>query len=163
MPQPPVFEISRSFPAPAKRVYEAWVDPTQMVQWSGPKGASAEIIRGTPGVGETTITCMASPGGPEMFSLCLRRELSPHSKVAWEQSFCTREGDKCAPPFFDTWPRTLLTDVTLEARGQDTHLTLKWIPLEYTEADLAMFQAQMASMTAGWTGSFDKLEAWLAG
>jgi hypothetical protein len=37
-----------------------------------------------------------------------------------------------------------------------------WTPIEYTDAALAMFIKQMASMTGGWGGSLDKLEAWLA-
>ena len=68
---------------------------------------------------------------------------------------------KCAPPFSDDWPRTLLTEASLEARDQGKFLTLTWTPIEYTEAALAIFVQQMASMTGGWGGSFDKLEAWL--
>ncbi len=97
-----------------------------------------------------------------MFSLCLWRELTPPSRVVWEQSFCTREGAKCAPPFFDDWPQTLLTEVSLVPHAGATLLCLRWIPLEYTEAALAMFVKQMDSMTGGWGGSLDKLQAWLA-
>ena len=165
MPQPkvPVFAISRHFVASPARVYEAWADPTKMAQWSGPKGSSVEILQGTQAVGQTTIARTSSAEGPEMFSLCLWRELAPPARVAWEQSFCTREGVKCAPPFFDDWPQTLLTEVSLEPRYDGTLLTLTWTPIEYTEAALAMFEQHMESMTGGWGGSFDKLEAWLAG
>lgn len=160
-PDVPVFVISRQFAASPRRVYEAWADPVKMAQWSGPAGSTVEILQGTLAVGQATISRTSSPGGPEMFALSLWRELTPHSRVVWEQSFCTREGVKCAPPFFDDWPRTLLTEVTLEPRDGGTFLTLKWIPIEYTEAALAMFVKQMASMTGGWGGSLDKLEAWL--
>jgi uncharacterized protein YndB with AHSA1/START domain len=158
----PVFAISRQFSAAPEQVYDAWADPSKMAQWSGPKGSVVEIIQGSLAVGHTSISRTASPGGPEMFSLCLWRELTPHSRVVWEQSFCTREGVKCPPPFFNDWPQTLLTEVTLEPRGGGTFLTLRWTPMEYTEAALAMFAKQMASMTGGWGGSFDKLEQWLA-
>lgn len=161
-PTIPVFVISRRFAASPERVYEAWADPMKMAQWSGPKGSSVQILQGSQAVGQTTIACTASPGGPEMFSLCLWRELTPHSRIVWEQSFCTSAGVKCAPPFFDDWPQTLLTEVSLEPRDDGTLLTLKWTPIEYTDAALAMFIKQMASMTGGWGGSFDKLEEWLA-
>jgi hypothetical protein len=36
-----------------------------------------------------------------------------------------------------------------------------WTLIEYTDAALAMFIKQMASMTGGWGGSFEKLEEWL--
>ena len=161
-PDVPTFVISRQFSASSERVYKAWADPTKMAQWSGPKGSSVEIVQGTQALGQTTITRTASQGGPEMFSLCLWRELTPHSRVVWEQSFCTREGVKCPPPFFDDWPRTLLTEVSLQPRDGGTWLTLTWTPIEYDEAALAMFADHMASMTGSWGGSFDKLEAWLA-
>lgn len=159
----PVFVIARQFAALPERVYQAWADPVKMAQWSGPKGSTVEILEGTLAEGHTTISRTASPEGPEMFSLCLWRELSPNTRVVWEQSFCTREGVKCAPPFFDTWPVTLLTEVDLEPRDGGTFLTLKWTPIEYDEAGLAKFAEMMASMTGGWGGSFDKLDEWLAG
>lgn len=161
-PQVPVFVISRQFAASPERVYQAWADPVKMAQWSGPQGSSVEILRGTQAVGQTTIARTSSLDGPEMFSLCLWRELAPPRRVVWEQSFCTREGVKCAPPFFDDWPQTLLTEVSLESRDEGTFLTLKWTPIEYTDAALAMFIKQMASMTGGWGGSLDKLKDWLA-
>ena len=161
-PEVPVFVISRQFAASPERVYAAWADPTMMAQWSGPKGSSVAIVQGSQTEGQTTITRTASPGGPEMFSLCLWRELTPHRRVVWEQSFCTREGVKCPPPFFEDWPRTLLTEVIMEPRDGGTFLTLKWTPIEHTEPSLAMFSKQMASMTGGWGGSFDKLDDWLA-
>ena len=160
--QTPVFVIARQFAASPARVYEAWADPMKMAQWSGPQGSSVEILEGSQAVGHTTIARTAMRDGPEMFSLCLWRELTPHSRVVWEQSFCTREGVKCAPPFFNDWPQTLLTEVNLEPRDQGTLLTLKWTPIEYTEAALAKFTEQMAGMTGGWGGSFDKLDDWLA-
>ena len=161
-PEVPVFAISRQFSASPDRVYDAWADPVKMAQWSGPKGSTVEIVQGSLAVGMATITRTASPGGPEMFSLCLWRELTPDSRVVWEQSFCTPDGVKCPPPFFDDWPRTLLTEVSLEPRAGGTFLTLTWTPIDYTEAALAMFARQMASMTGGWGGSLDKLEEWLA-
>lgn len=162
MTEVPVFLISRQFAASPERVYDAWADPVKMAQWSGPKGSQVQILQGTQAEGHSTIARTAAPGGPEMFSLSLWRELTPHRRVVWEQSFCTPDGTKCPPPFFNDWPQTLLTEVDLEARDGGTFLTLKWTPIEYTPAAIAMFIKQMASMTGGWGGSFEKLEAWLA-
>ncbi len=158
----PVFVISRQFAASVERVYDAWADPNKMTQWSGPKGATVELVRGIQAPGQTTISRTVAPDGTKMFSLCRWRELEPHRRIVWEQSFCTPDGVKCPPPFFEDWPQTLLTEVELEPRDGGTYLTLKWTPLEYTEAALAMFVRQMASMTGGWSGSLDKLDAWLA-
>lgn len=158
----PVFTIARHFAAPPERVYQAWADPVQMAAWSGPQGSSVEVLSGEQAEGQSTISRTSSPEGPDMYSLCLWRELKPSTRVVWEQSFCTPEGEKCPPPFFDTWPMTLLTEVDLEPRDGGTFLTLKWTPIEYDEAGLAKFAEMMASMTGGWGGSFDKLAEWLA-
>ena len=161
-PELPIFVTSRLFGAPPERIYEAWADPTKMAQWSGPKGSKVEILLGSQVVGQKTISRTTSAEGPEMFSLCLWRELIPPRRIVWDQSFCTRDGVKCAPPFFDDWPQTLLTEVILEPLGEGTFLTLKWTPIEFTEAALATFTLHLESMTSGWGGSFDKLEDWLA-
>jgi len=161
-PDVPVFIITRQFAADPQRVYEAWADPVKMAQWSGPQGSKVEILEGEQAEGKTTIASTSSPEGPEMYSLCLWRELTAPTRVVWEQSFCTRDGTKCAPPFFDTWPLTLLTEVDLTPRDGGTFLTLKWTPIEYDAAGLAKFAEMMASMTGGWGGSFDKLDEWLA-
>jgi uncharacterized protein YndB with AHSA1/START domain len=159
----PVFSIVRHIAALPQPVWEAWADPVKMARWSGPKGSTVQILQGELAVGQTTISRTASPEGPEMFSLCRWLELTPPHRVVWEQSFCTREGIKCSPPFFDDWPQTLLTEVTLVPRHGGTDLKLTWTPVEYSEAALAMFAVQMDSMRGGWGGSLDKLQEWLSG
>ncbi|MCB2067973.1 MAG: SRPBCC domain-containing protein [Erythrobacter sp.] len=158
----PVFTISRHFAAPIEQVYEAWADLEKMVAWSGPAGSTVELVSGELAEGKTSISATVMPGVDAMYSLCLWRELRRPHRVAWEQSFCTREGEKCSPPFFDEWPRTLLTEVDLAEAEGGTMLTLRWTPIEYDEAGLAMFVKQMASMEGGWGGSFAKLDAFLA-
>lgn len=158
----PVFTISRHFDASIERVYDAWADPQKMVVWSGPPGAKVEIVEGEVVEGKRTIARTSSEATGEMYSLCLWRELTPHSRVVWEQSFCERDGTKTSPPFFDDWPLTLLTEVDLISKGSGTEVTLRWIPIEYTEAALEMFVKQMAGMRGGWGGSFDKLAEFLS-
>ncbi|MFM2447650.1 MAG: hypothetical protein RIS44_100 [Pseudomonadota bacterium] len=51
----------------------------------------------------------------------------------------------------------------MASEGPDrTRVTLRWEPVQgATPADIAEFIQQRGSMTMGWTGSFDKLEAGL--
>ncbi|MGX7895597.1 SRPBCC family protein [Tsuneonella sp. HG222] len=158
----PVFVITRTFDAPIERVYQAWADPEQMIRWSGPKGSTYEIVEGEVAEGKTSIARNASADF-ELYALCLWREFTRPTRVAWEQSICDAQGNKIAPPFFENWPKTLLTEVDLVDRGGQTEVTLHWTPIEYDEASLAMFAQQMASMKGGWGGSFDKLDEFLAG
>jgi uncharacterized protein YndB with AHSA1/START domain len=48
-------------------------------------------------------------------------------------------------------------ELTREAE-QTTRVTLRWEPIDAMPEDIAEFVNQRASMTEGWTGSFDKLE-----
>ncbi len=65
-------------------------------------------------------------------------------------------------PFFDgKWPLELLTTVNFADEGPATRVTLTWSPFNATEAEREMFAANMGSMTQGWTGTYDQLEAFL--
>lgn len=159
----PEFLITRRFAAPIEDVFDAWADPRKMVQWSGPKGAKAEIVKGEVAPGKSSISLTTGEGYPDMHALCVWREITPHRRIVWEQSFCDPQGSKTGAPFFDHWPLTLLTTVDFVADGEETVLTLSWKPIEASAEALAEFARQMASMTGGWGGSFDKLDAFLAG
>lgn len=54
-----------------------------------------------------------------------------------------------------------MTEASLEPRDEGNFLTLRCAPIEITDAALATFIKQMASMTGVWGGSFDKLGEWL--
>jgi predicted 3-demethylubiquinone-9 3-methyltransferase (glyoxalase superfamily) len=40
--------------------------------------------------------------------------------------------------------------------------TIRWVPYEATEAERMVFEDGKDSMTAGWTGTFDRLDSYLA-
>ena len=63
------------------------------------------------------------------------------------------------------WMRkSLLTTITFEeAPGDKTRLTLRWSPINATEEERKTFDAAHDGMQGGWTGSFDQLDAYLAG
>ncbi|MXO59136.1 SRPBCC domain-containing protein [Altererythrobacter salegens] len=160
-PDVPVFVISRTFDAPIERVYDAWADPQKMVQWSGPKGSTYEIVQGEVAEGKSSIARNTSDT-MDLHALCLWREFTPPTRVVWEQSICDADGNKVTPPFFEHWPATLLTEVDLAEKDGKTEVTLHWTPIEYTDEALAIFAKQMAGMAGGWGGSFDKLDEYLA-
>jgi uncharacterized protein YndB with AHSA1/START domain len=66
-------------------------------------------------------------------------------------------------PMVPTWPATMLTTVTLTEEGPDqTRVTVTWeVKGQPTREELETFIKMRGGMTQGWTGSFDKLEAYL--
>ena len=82
--------------------------------------------------------------------------------LVWEHGFADEAGDFTDSPFGGPWPLRLLTTVSFAEEGARTRVTLTWTPLEATAEEEAAFAAMMESMTGGWTGSFEQLDAFLA-
>ena len=82
--------------------------------------------------------------------------------LVYSQQFCDEQQRVTRPPFFKDWPLAMLATVELTAEGAErTRVMVRWEPQEASAADIAEFRRQRTGMTAGWTGSFDKLEALL--
>lgn len=158
----PQFVISRHFDAPIERVFDAWADIERYADWSGPKGSKVETISGAIAVGSHLHSTVSHPDMPPMYTWCVYREIDRPRRIVWEQSFADADGNITSPPFFEHWPRVLLTEIDFVEKNGGTELTLRWTPIEATPEALEMFVSQMASMTGGWSGSFDELAEYLA-
>jgi uncharacterized protein YndB with AHSA1/START domain len=84
--------------------------------------------------------------------------------MVYTQQFCDENENLARHPMAATWPATMLTTVVLTAEGPDqTRVTVTWEPHgATTREELETFINARAGMTQGWTGSFDKLEEYLA-
>ncbi|ODP36113.1 SRPBCC family protein [Sphingomonas turrisvirgatae] len=159
----PVFTIQRRFAAPIERVFDAWADPAQMAAWSGPTGAQVTVLSGEIAPGATMHARQDSADGAVMFTFVRYLDITRPTRLVYDQSFADEQGNIVKAPFFDHWPHVLRTEVRLEPDGEGTRLTLSWTPVDATPEEEAQFASIMASMTGGWSGSFDKLDAFLAG
>jgi uncharacterized protein YndB with AHSA1/START domain len=90
------------------------------------------------------------------------REVNPISRLVWVHSFADVNGDLARHPMSPTWPLELLTTVTFADLGGRTEVTLEWVPLNASEAELKTFRDGKPGMQGGWTGSFDQLAEHLA-
>jgi uncharacterized protein YndB with AHSA1/START domain len=157
------FFIARSFDAPIETVYEMWSDPEHLAQWMPPTGATMRFLRAEPRVGGTSFYAMSFTNGPTMHGRVKYLTFEKPVRIVYAQQFCDENEQVIRAPFFKDWPKTMLTTVELAAEAPDrTRVTVRWEPMEASDADVAEFIKQRSGMTAGWTGSFDKLEALLA-
>ena len=159
----PEFIITRRFEAPIHRVFRAWADVEQMAQWSGPKGSRTVVISGKVAAGAEVFARGETNGEAYAHTVTRYIEVEPERRLVWEQSFADEHGNKVEPAFAPGWPITLRTTVDFEAAGDATQVTLHWQPVGATPEQEAVFAANMASMEGGWSGSFEKLDAFLAG
>ncbi len=158
------FTISRVFDAPRGLVFNCFTDAAHMAHWWGPKGI--EIVNGKMDfrVGGTYHYGMKRPDGGIMWGRFAFREIVPPSRIVFLNSFSDEAGAVTRAPFFGgKWPLEMLTVFSFEeTEANKTKFTLTWTPHDATAEEQDVFAANHASATAGWAGSFEKLDAHLA-
>jgi uncharacterized protein YndB with AHSA1/START domain len=165
------FVINRSFDVSIERMFQMWTDPKHFSRWLPPTGFTMEFIKADIRPGGESFYLMTGEGGasgggaaaPKMYGRANYLEIKKPDRLVYTQQFCDANGKVARHPMAPTWPETMLTTVTLSEEGPDqTRVTVEWECHGHVSAEeLATFIASRAGMTQGWTGSFDKLEAYL--
>jgi uncharacterized protein YndB with AHSA1/START domain len=160
-----IFVINRTFSAPLDLMFQMWTDPKHFAQWLPPTGFTMEFMRCQIQPGGTSFYSMTSLDGKmKMYGRCEYREITKPDRIVYTQQFCDQNEKISRHPMAPTWPETMLTTVRLTAESPDqTRVTVTWEPYgTVTREELETFIKAKAGMTQGWTGSFDKLEEYVA-
>jgi len=157
------FVISRTFAAPRDVVFEAWTSLEGVKNWMGPKGMN--VVKATsdfrPGGHIHYLLRMAD--GKEMWGKWTYREIKKPEHIVAVVAFTDETGEKIVPhPLAPDWPLESLSRCEFTEINGITTVTVTWEPIDPTPAQQKMFDAGHEGMTAGWTGSLDKLEEYLA-
>ena len=157
------FVINRSFDAPIDLMFEMWTNPKHFSEWLAPTGFKMEFIRSEIRPGGSTFYFMTG-GNVKMYGRAQYLEIKKPARIVYTQQFCDENEKVSRHPMAPTWPETMLTIVELHEEGPEkTRVTITWEPHgATTPEELATFIKGRAGMTQGWTGSFDKLEEYLA-
>lgn len=157
------FVINRSFDAPLERVFDAWSNLEQFSRWLPPTGQTMEMLEGDVRPGGKTFWRMQG-NGISFHGATHYLEITRPNRLVYVQRFADEHGGCARHPFAPTWPEAMLTTVELSPEGPDaTRVTVTWEPTATTtQEERDTFIQARTSMTMGWTGSFDKLEALLA-
>jgi uncharacterized protein YndB with AHSA1/START domain len=140
--------MTRSFDAPRERVFDAWLDPTQIATWIGPRSVRAETMELSPKPGGRYRIHMRGVDGSDgpIVSGNYREIVRPERLVftwAWETAHARgMPGDE-----------TIIT-LTFRERAGKTEMTLRQEGFSVKES--------RDSHNQGWNGSFDKLAELLA-
>jgi uncharacterized protein YndB with AHSA1/START domain len=157
------FVMSRVFDAPRDLVWKAFTDVEQMKQWWGPKGFT--VVRADMDLrpGGSYHYAMKAPDGATMWGKFVYREVVPPEKLVFINSFSDENGGVTRHPLNPAWPLELLSTFTFEDLGKGkTRFSLRWSPHKPTEVEQKTFDEGHGSMTQGWSGTLDMLEAYLA-
>lgn len=95
--------ISRIFNAPCARVWEAWTDPAQIVQWWGPHGFTTVIEGMDLRVGGQWLLTMRGPDGAEYPNRSTFTEVVHHERIAFTQGGCKKGDDVPGANFHAIW------------------------------------------------------------
>lgn len=157
------FVINRSFDAPVELMFEMWTNPEHFSQWLPPTGFNMEFFRADIKPGGSTFFLMSNASGLKLHGRAHYLEINRPSRIVYTQEFCDENENLSRHPMAPSWPATMLITVHLTEEGP--HQTRVTVTSEChgatTDEELETFIKGRSGMTIGWTGSFDKLDAYL--
>ena len=157
------FVFSRVFDAPRDLVWRCFTDPGHMRQWWGPKGFKVLASKMDLRVGGRYHYGMSAPDGSPMWGKFVYREIVPPERLDFISSFSDEKGGTTRHPGHMSWPLETHSTFTFEELpGGKTKFTISWEPHNATGEERQTFEAGRDSMRMGWSGTLEKLEAYLA-
>jgi uncharacterized protein YndB with AHSA1/START domain len=157
------FIIARVFDAPRELVWRAFTEPQRLQQWQGPKGTATVAAKMDFRPGGTFHYGMRAPDGGVMWGKSVYREIDAPRRLVWVNSFSDEAGGITRHPLSASWPLEMLTTVTFdEPLDGQTGVTIRWSPINATQAEQETFDAGHDSMRQGWGGTLDQLASYLA-
>jgi uncharacterized protein YndB with AHSA1/START domain len=158
------FVINRVFDAPIDTMWEMWTNPKHVAQWTPPVGATMQFVKADIRPGGASFYKMDWAGGSSMYGKAQYLEMERPHRIVYTQGFADEHGNTARHPMAPTWPETMRTTVLLsEESDGKTRVTVTWdLEGKVTAEEVATFVGGRAGMQGGWTGSFDKLEDYVA-
>jgi uncharacterized protein YndB with AHSA1/START domain len=159
------FVLSRVFDAPRDLVWRCFTEVDHLKQWWGPAGIKIAKAKVDLRVGGSFHYAMQPPSGDLMWGKMAYREITPQDRIVFINSFSDEAGGVTRHPLAADWPLQMHSTFSFEdVPGGKTRFTVLWSPYEATPQEQAVFGSDQSrvSMTNGWGGTLDKLDAYLA-
>jgi uncharacterized protein YndB with AHSA1/START domain len=156
------FILSRVVDAPRDLVWRAWTERERLMEWFGPKGFTMSHADMDFRPGGVFHYCLKSGEGHEMWGKWTFREIVPQQRIVLVNSFSDKDGNVARHPMAPTWPRETISTTTFAERERKTTVTVHWSPLNPTPDERQTFNAGRQGMTAGWSGTFEQLDVYVA-
>lgn len=155
------FVIHRSFAAPPDVLFKLWTQPQHVAAWLPPVGATMEYLEVDIRPGGSAFYRMDHPGG-QLYGRVEYHEIQAPERLSYTQMFSDENKGQGRHPMLPVFPDRMRTEVEFTPEPGGTRVCLTWRPEgEVSSEEWASFLKTRDSMSVGWTGSFDKLEALL--
>src|SRR5215216_3986256 len=89
--------VTRVVDAPVEQVWRAWSDPEQVMRWWGPTGFTSPVARIDFREGGTSLVCMRSPEGQDLYNIWTYRKIVPMQRIEFIQNVSDEDGKKVDP------------------------------------------------------------------
>lgn len=156
------FVIERTFKAPRSLVWAAMSQAEHLAVWMSPKGMSpgrnsVEFREG--GIYHYEIV---PPEGPSFWGRWIFRQIVDQELIVNHVSFSDEGCGIIHHPMAPDWPLETLSKTQFSDTEGGTLVRLEWSALGSDPVKLKTFDDGRPSMTQGWGGTMDQLEAHLA-
>lgn len=147
-------EISRTFRAPIKRVWEAWSNPEIIKQWWGPESFTSPKAEMDLKQGGKFLFGMESPAGEVNWSAGSVTTLVPNKKIVLAESFSNEQGEYISPKEagMPNWSGEYHGTITVDFNSVGEDQTKMSIRHTGIPADLH------DECVEGWSSSLNKLQ-----
>lgn len=153
--------VSRTLNAPRDLVWHVWTDEQHLMQWFGPKGATMLKSKCDLRVGGMMHCHMEVAQGFQLWARWVFTAVTRPELLAFINSLSDEKGGITRHPMALDWPPEILTTIHFKADGNRTHVSLEFVPVNATAAELKAFEETSSSMEQGWAGTLEKLEEYL--
>ena len=140
------FVITRVFDAPRALVWKAWTECPRLMRWFGPKGFTMRVATLDLRPGGVFHYCLRSPDGHDIWGKFVYREIVAPERIVLVNSFSDEPGNLTRHPMSQTWPLEMLSTTTFTEHEGKTTITVRWAPLNATEAERKTFDASYEDM-----------------
>jgi uncharacterized protein YndB with AHSA1/START domain len=152
--------IERVFDAPRELVFQAFTQPEHLMRWWGPHDWTLSYCALDLRPGGVWHYCMAGPEGEQSWRRAVFREIVPPERLVYTDTFSDADGNVVPPTRYGLspdWPAETLATITFVERDGRTTVTLR------STGIAAAPPKEREVARQGWSESFDKLAAVLAG
>ena len=156
------FVITREFRAPRALLWQVQTQAEHLQHWLSPEGFHTIYAKMDFRVGGRYHYGIEGRNGLQMWGLQQFLEIVLERKIVHLQSFSDKDGGLGRHPMAPTWPSYMHVSATYEdSDSGGTIYTINWRPHESDAQGIATFDSARDGMTAGFAGTFAKLDAYL--
>jgi uncharacterized protein YndB with AHSA1/START domain len=91
------FVVTRVVDAPVEKVWQAWSEPEFVQRWWGPDGFTAPLARMDFREGGTSLVCMRSPEGQDLYNTWSYLSITPQGRIEFLSNFADETGARISP------------------------------------------------------------------